>query len=94
MTRIPNKKTRLEMRRGAERVARSQRESVVGRWVNAGRCTFVTRYLVFGPTYVTVQVGDCYFDEPTEVFPSKKMITNIALALDAGMDRKGAREDD
>lgn len=49
------------------------------------------------PRHVTIQVGLCTFSDTLRVYPSEKMVANVALAIDAGMEQRlpwGREEDD
>lgn len=78
----------------ANGIARTKQDRIacMDRWVREGKArrswnqaTFARNQLQYNTVqisrYVKVEVGEFFFTEPEDEFPSEKMIANVALAL-------------
>jgi hypothetical protein len=70
--------------------AHHERTGRIGFWINRGDVSIVYDH---DPVNVRLQIGDQFFAEPRDVFPSEVLVANIALALAAGLKNRPPIED-
>ena len=81
-------RTTREMERGRELTERSARYELAEKWQKEGRILVIYPIdkefdnMPHGKRPTLVSIGTQTFREPTEKFPSKKMIADIYLALE------------
>lgn len=82
-----SERTRLEIEAGRRTAAKHQRAAVMEQWQKERR--IVVGFTKFG--FVTVCIGlanGTYLDDLDNEYPSERLFARVALALNAGMDRK------
>lgn len=91
--------TKLEQARGTHIVSKHTREEKLDQWYKEGRIKIMPflRFTVKDSNgkpigsdapsdFTTVQVGEVYFNDPNDVYPSEELFAKVALAINVGYD--------